>query len=68
MAILYPMLELSCGRVYKIPDEVTYLYKITPQNDNQVDAGLQAKVAREILKRPKYPCYKEFDERMKSLP
>lgn len=66
MAMYFPLMELSCGRIKKI-NGYHYLYNInTGLNDYQVDRNRQALVDSRARAATKYTCYLEFDKRMKS--
>ena len=65
MALMFPLLELSCGRVDRI-EGYHYLYNInTGLNDYAVDRLKQAVTEKIIRKKPKLNCLLEFDEKMK---
>ena len=65
VAIMLPMMELSCGRVYKI-EGYHYLYNInTGLNDYAVDRSKQFRIDQTVRRKPKLNCSLEFDEKMK---
>lgn len=54
MALFFPLMELSCGRVSKIDGEFHYLYNIgTGINDYQ-DRGRQVAVDNRVRAQKKY--------------
>jgi len=56
-----PLMELSCGRVYRIDGEYHYLYNTgTGLNDSR-DYKRQVAVNDKIRSQKKYECYKPFD-------
>jgi len=65
MAIYFPVLELSCGRVKKISG-YHYLYNVnTGLNDYMVDRNKQATIDQKVRRSSKkYPCYEVFNKRM----
>ena len=57
MAMYFPLMELSCGRIKKI-NGYHYLYNInTGLNDYQVDRNRQASVDSRVRAAAKYTCY-----------
>lgn len=57
MAMYFPLMELSCGRIKKI-NGYHYLYNInTGLNDYQVDRNRQASVDSRVRAATKYTCY-----------
>lgn len=65
MAIYFPVMELSCGRIAKI-EGYHYLYNInTGLNDYTVDRNKQLAVDNKVRSSKKYTCDVEFDEKMK---
>jgi len=66
MAMMFALLELSCGRNNKIAG-YHYLYNInTGLNDYQIDRGKQAQVDQISRGKPALNCSQEFDEKMKN--
>jgi hypothetical protein len=58
MALFFPLMELSCGRVNKIEGEFHYLYNVgTGLNDYQ-DRGRQVAVDNRVRGQKKYECFK----------
>ena len=56
MAMYFPLMELSCGRVNKI-DGFHYLYNInTGLNDYATDRNKQVKIDQTVRRRPKLNC------------
>ena len=67
-ALFFPLMELSCGRVYKIENEYHYLYNMqTRENAPTSDyVCLQREIEHIVRKRKKLACLAEFDQRMNS--
>lgn len=65
-ALFFPLMELSCGRVYKIENEYHYLYNIWTKENSPTNeyVCLQREVEYIVRKRPKLTCYQPFDQRM----
>lgn len=64
MAIFFPMMEMSCGRVNKI-EGYHYLYNMgTGLNDYYLDGSRQIKVDKKIRARNMYSCDKDFEADM----
>jgi hypothetical protein len=66
-AAFFPVMELACGRVYKM-DGYHYLYNVgTGLNDYMLDRNRQVAADRAIRGQPKYNCSSKFEARMKAL-
>lgn len=64
MAIYFPVMELSCGKISKI-DGFHYLYNInTGLNDYQVDRNKQVGIDNKVRNSKKYTCYEKFKSKM----
>ena len=54
MALFFPLMELSCGRVSKIEGEIHYLYNVGTGINDYLDVKRQVAVANKIRAQKKY--------------
>jgi hypothetical protein len=65
IALFYPFMELSCGRVHKIEGEYSLLYNFaTGLNDVNKGGALMDKTMQHLMSKKRYSCYQDFDKRM----
>ena len=66
MAMMFPLMELACGRVEKFPGH-HYLYNLdTGMNDHALDLPRQNAHVKYFRSMRRYKCYQPFERRMKA--
>ena len=67
MALFFPLMELSCGRVNKIEGEYHYLYNTGTGLNDYTQRGRQVATDQQVRRKEKYGCYKAFDDKMNAI-
>ena len=63
-AFYYPVMERSCGRVYKIPGYHILLHRDTMLNEDVLDRESQSQAEKNARSKPRLSCDEEWKKKV----